>query len=126
MMVYKLTIPGRLDGLNDHIKAERINRYKGAQNKAENEAIVNVAIRQSLPGVHIKNQIDLVCKWYEKNKKRDPDNISSFGHKVILDALVRAEVLENDGWENIRSLKDEFHIDKVNPRIEVYLLEVGG
>ena len=30
-MQYKLTIPGRLPGLNELIEAERANRYKGAQ-----------------------------------------------------------------------------------------------
>ena len=32
-MQYKLTIPGRLPGLNELIEAERANRYKGAQLK---------------------------------------------------------------------------------------------
>ena len=33
-MQYKLTIPGRLPGLNELIEAERSNRYKGAQPQA--------------------------------------------------------------------------------------------
>ena len=36
-MQYKLTIPGRLPGLNELIEAERANRYKGAQLKKDAE-----------------------------------------------------------------------------------------
>ena len=36
-MQYKLTIPGRLPGLNELIEAERSNRYKGAQLKKDAE-----------------------------------------------------------------------------------------
>lgn len=60
----------------------------------------------------------------EKNKRRDLDNISSFGRKVIQDALVNCHVLKNDGWEQICGFSDEFRIDAENPRIEVRILEV--
>lgn len=57
--------------------------------------------------------------WYEPNRKRDKDNISSFGRKCIQDALVKAGVLKNDGWNEIESFSDKFFVDKKNPRIEV-------
>ena len=38
-MTYRMTIKGRLDGLNDYTKANRTNQYKGAKAKAENERI---------------------------------------------------------------------------------------
>ena len=62
--------------------------------------------------------------WYEPNKRRDLDNISSFGRKVIQDALVNLGVLENDGWQNIRGFNDEFRVSKDEPRIEVHIFEV--
>lgn len=49
-MEYLLTIPGKLNGLNDYIAAERTNRHKGAKMKADNGNIVAVAIRQCLRG----------------------------------------------------------------------------
>ena len=125
-MKYTLIIPGRLDNLNDYIRAERANRYKGAQYKANNEAIVAGAIKECLRGIHINKPVNVLFRWYEKNKRRDPDNISSFGHKVILDALVNAKVIEDDGWNYIKSIADEFYVDPENPRIDVTLLEVGG
>ena len=57
--------------------------------------------------------------WYEKNKRRDPDNISAAGKKPILDGLVEAGVLKDDGWSVIQGLEDRFIIDKVWPRVEV-------
>lgn len=84
-MTYKLTISGKLPNLNDFIKADKINRYKGG----------------------------------------DLDNISSFGRKVIQDALVKTKVLQNDGWSNIIGFCDSFSVDKDNPRIEIEIEEKG-
>nr|WP_278885619.1 RusA family crossover junction endodeoxyribonuclease [[Ruminococcus] torques] len=63
-------------------------------------------------------------KWFEKNRRRDLDNVSSFGRKVIQDALVRAHILQNDGWKEIVGFSDEFFVDAHNPRIEVEIEEV--
>lgn len=63
--------------------------------------------------------------WYERNKKRDKDNISSFGRKVIQDGLVKAGVLENDGWKQIEGFSDRFRIDEEHPRVEIEIVEVS-
>lgn len=62
-------------------------------------------------------------KWFEKNRRRDLDNVSSFGRKVIQDALVQAHTLKNDGWNEITGFSDEFFVDAHNPRIEVEIEE---
>jgi Holliday junction resolvase RusA-like endonuclease len=122
---YLLVIPGRLDNLNDYISAERTNRYKGAKMKSKNEAIVNCAILQCMRGVRIEKPVHMKYRWYEKNKRRDKDNISSYGRKVIQDSLVYSHVLKNDGWKEITGFSDEFFVDADNPRIEVLIREVG-
>lgn len=33
-------------------------------------------------------------RWFEKDRRRDLDNVSSFGRKVIQDALVECGVLK--------------------------------
>lgn len=53
------------------------------------------------------------------------DNVSSYGRKVIQDALVKSGVLANDGWANIIGFTDEFAVDKMHPRIEVEIEEVN-
>ena len=123
-MEYLLIIPGRLNNLNDYISAERANRYKGAQMKADNEAVVKAAITRSLRGVRIQKKVRMEYLWVEKNQRRDLDNISSFGRKVIQDELVKSRILQNDGWANIIGFSDSFAVDKEDPRIEVRIIEV--
>lgn len=62
--------------------------------------------------------------WYERDRRRDKDNISSFGRKVIQDGLVKAGVLANDGWAQIAGFSDEFHVDAKRPRVEIEIGEV--
>lgn len=115
----KFTIQGRLDGLNDYIKANRSNRYAGAEMKRRNEELVMLSVRK----VKIKQPVKIAFKWYEKNLRRDMDNIA-FAKKFILDALVKKEVLQDDGWKWVKGFTDEFYIDKKNPRVEVEIREV--
>lgn len=119
----KLIIKGRLPGLNEYIEAERRNRYKGAQMKREGEAMVGWAVKQS--------KLQQICKpvlmryrWFEPNRRRDKDNISGYGRKIIQDALVKMGVLKGDGWNYIEGFTDEFFVDKNDPRIEVEIEEV--
>lgn len=93
-MECKPTIPGTLPNLNDYIAAERTNRHKGAKMKADSGNIVVVAIRQCLKGVRIDKPVFMEYTWIEPSRRRDKDNISSFGRKVIQDALVSAGVLK--------------------------------
>lgn len=123
-MEYKLTISGTLPNLNDYIAAERTNRHKGAKMKADNGNIVAVAIRQYLRGVRIEKPVFMEYRWIEPSRRRDKDNISSFGRKVIQDALVSTGVLKDDGWKHIVGFSDKFEVDKENPRIEVLIKEV--
>ena len=123
-MRYTLVIKGKLSNLNDYITACRTNHYKGASVKKKNETIVKCAIYEQLGRLRIKGRVYMKYRWYEPNRRRDLDNISSFGRKVIQDALVETRVLENDGWKNIVGFSDEFYTDTENPRIEVVIEEV--
>ena len=121
---YKLIIPGKLPGLNDYIVAERTNRHKGAKMKAVNGNIVAVAIMKCMSGIRIEKPVFMEYTWIEPNKRRDKDNISSFGRKVIQDALVQCGVLKDDGWKYVVGFSDRFEVDKENPRIEVLIKEI--
>lgn len=123
-MEYKLIIPGALPNLNDYIAAERTNRHKGAKMKADSGNIVAVAIRQCLRGVRIDNPVFMEYTWIEPSRRRDKDNISSFGRKVIQDALVDTGVLKDDGWKHVVGFSDRFEVDRKNPRIEVLIKEI--
>ena len=123
-MEYLLTVPGMLNNLNDYIAAERAHRQKGAKMKASNGDIVAVAISQCLRGVRIERPVFMKYLWVEPNRRRDLDNISSCGRKVIQDSLVDAGVLKDDGWKYVVGFSDSFEVDADNPRIEVLIREV--
>ena len=117
-------IYGRLDGLNEYTKANRSNRFKGSKMKADNEAIVTQAIRR-FKLKKIKNYpIHLKITWYEKDKRRDVDNIT-FATKFIQDALVKQKILIDDSQKYINKLEHDVKVDKEYPRIEVELIENG-
>lgn len=123
-MEYLLMIPGRLHNLNDLIAAERTNRHKGAKMKADDENIVRIAIRLCMGFAVIQKPVRMDYKWVEPNKRRDLDNVSSYGRKVIQDALVKSRVLKDDGWNHVVGFSDRFEVDKNNPRIEVLIKEI--
>lgn len=123
-MEYKMIIPGRLDNLNDYISAERVHRMNGAKLKAKNQERVLQEACIQLGDVHIRTPVKMAYRWYEKDQRRDMDNISSFGRKVIQDAIVKAGILPDDGWKYIKGFTDEFFVDKKYPRIEVTITEL--
>jgi Holliday junction resolvase RusA-like endonuclease len=118
----KLTIPGRLPGLNEITDAARGNRYASAKMKKEyTELVAWCAKAARLPRME---KIDLAITWYEPNKRRDKDNIMA-GQKFIWDGLVQAGVIENDGWKQIGDILHFFAVDKANPRVEVEITDIS-
>ena len=67
-------------------------------------------------------RIRLLFQWQERKRNRDPDNVCA-AKKFVLDALVKAGVIPNDGWENIHGFTDEFLVG--TPGVEVSLREMG-
>ena len=107
-MKQKIIIRGALPGLNEYITAERTNRYKGAELKKRAESIVLRSLR-GLGKWQAEGPVYMIYHWYCADRRRDKDNVSSFGRKVIQDALVKS--------------KDRFYVDRKNPRIVVELME---
>lgn len=121
-MTHCLVIEGRLPGLNDYIDAERTHRQAAAKMKRDSQQQVIWFIKSQIRGP-LKEPVSMDYVWYEKDRRRDKDNISSFGRKVIQDALVKSGRLKNDGWDNISGHSDRYAVDKKRPRIEVYITE---
>lgn len=117
----KITISGELPGMNEIINANRNNRYAGASQKKK---ITNlVAWECKAQGIKpIDYKVDVEIHWYCKNKRKDKDNISC-GMKFLLDGLMTAGVIPNDGWNEIGDINHRFFIDKDNPRVEMFLME---
>lgn len=119
----KFTIEGRLDNLNTYTKACRSNKYMGANLKKKNEMLVKVGIMEA----HLKPvehyPVRLKIKWYEKDGRRDIDNIV-FATKFIQDALVNLRILKDDSQKYVRGLSHEVYVDADYPRIEVEIEEI--
>lgn len=120
--IYKFTIYGRLDGLNEYTKFNRYNRYAGGRMKKNNEELITNFISDALDkGLLIKNipvPVKISIEWYEPNERRDIDNIV-FAQKFIFDALVQNKILEDDNRKCIKEITHKVFTDKENPRIEV-------
>lgn len=122
--MFTLVIEGTLVNLNDYTRACRTNRFVGNEMKERTESIISSYIFQQLKGVHIHEPVRLSFRWYEPNRKRDLDNIC-FAKKFVLDALVKNNVLVDDGWRWVKGFTDEFFIDKDRPRVEVDIEGIG-
>ncbi len=122
-----LIIHGKLPNLNDYTKACRAQGKKGylagSQMKRTAETRIKKCIAEQFKGYKFKSPIRVKFRWYEPNKQRDLDNIC-FAKKFIFDALVKSETINGDGWKDVQGFTDEFFVDKINPRIEVEILEV--
>lgn len=123
---YRLTIPGRLPGLNEYTETTRANRYKGAKMKSQAQEAVKWCIYSQLHAKQIKRPVYLLFTFYELDRRRDHDNVSAFAHKVIQDALVECGTLIDDGWDCITGYMDDFAVDHEHPRIVVEFIEQEG
>lgn len=121
-MTQKIVVYGRLDGMNDLIACNRKNRYKGAEEKRVNQMLVISAIRRCKTKKVKRYPVSVEIKWYEKNERRDPDNIAA-AKKFILDAMQQAGIMRNDGRQEVLEFHDFFFTDKKNPRIEITIIE---
>lgn len=118
----RLVIPGRLPGLNEYTNDNRSNRHKGAAMKKDAQEVVQWCIMSQLQRVRFDKPVFLLFTFYEKDRRRDHDNVSSFARKVIQDALVACKVLKDDGWDQVTGYLDQFRVDPKHPRITVQFI----
>lgn len=110
-MRYKFEIKERLPGLNEYTKSNRTNKFAGATLKKKTEEHIYYYILEQLRNIKISKKVFITFTWIEENGKRDLDNIC-FAKKFILDALVKAEVLENDNKSHVSGFMDKFDYAK--------------
>jgi Holliday junction resolvase RusA-like endonuclease len=111
-----MTIPGVLPGMNEIVEAARGDKYASSKQKKEYTDIV--AWTAKAARIPHMERIDITFRWYEPNKRRDKDNITA-GAKFVMDGLVKAGIIKNDGWAQIGDISHLFDVDRHNPRVEV-------
>lgn len=119
-MKYKIIIPGELPALNEIIDASKSHHMKYAKLKKEHTESIAWIAKAGI-GKEL-NKINLYITWHCKNRRKDKDNIA-VGVKFILDGLVEAGIIKNDGWREVGTIKHNFQVDKDNPRVEVLIRE---
>lgn len=112
----------RMPGLNEYISAERANRLKAAAMKKQWTDIVCWTAASCME--RFEKPVKIRYHFYEKDRRRDKDNVSAFAHKVVQDGLVKAKVIPGDGWAWVTGWTDEFSVDPENPRVEITVEEV--
>ena len=121
--MYEIVIPGELPDFNLIIEeSKKGNRRYQPYNEIKQHHTERVAwiikskIKKPLP------KVDVEIEWICKDKRKDKDNVSGGGIKFILDGLVMAGVIKNDGWKEIGNISHTFGVAKHNPRAIVKLI----
>lgn len=119
---FRFVIPGRLPGLNEIVAASKDHfgsyaKMKRSLTKTVAAQAVATAGRTGKPRFR---RVAVFVRWVEPNRRRDKDNIEA-GIKFILDGLVEAGIIPNDGWRHVADIHHSFAVDRDNPRVEVIL-----
>ena len=115
--------------MNDIIADSKVRNgkfFKYSEMKKENDRVICLLIMSQR--LKPMNKAFFHFHWMEKTTRRDPDNIAAGGRKFILDALVHASILENDGWKNVLGWTDYFHhgnSDGVIVKMQNYRIDEG-
>ena len=112
-----LTIPGRFPNLNDYVRASH-NEHARRRMKAEADGAVAWAVlTNDVP--RLKPPVRVTVDCYEKDARRDPDNVHSMARKFVLDGLVAAGVIKDDSRKYVEQCPDRVLTDRARPRVVV-------
>ena len=126
MIVNSLFIPGPLPGLNEILDAtkRRGNKYSlkgkswsGYADMHKHWAELTAWKAKRLPRMQ---SAWIVFRWKEKHTRRDPDNIAA-AKKFLLDGLVMAGTLPDDGWAHVLGWNDVFEVNPQRPGVVIEL-----
>ena len=122
-MKYRFTIHYRLPSLNEYLNKCKFNKHVAAQFKMLHDRRIYDEVKNQLHDLKITKSVKLDITWIEENKKRDVDNVYS-AVKYILDALVKAEVLQNDNAKRVKDISNKIiYADTSEVIVEIEELE---
>jgi hypothetical protein len=126
-LTYRLWVPGPLPGINEIVEAAKGaggtgTRYSSLKARWTND----IALLAKVAHIPHMERVHLTFLWWERDRRRDPDNICGGGRKLVLDGLVRAGVIAKDGWKQLAGPDagwvDSFDVGR--PGVEVLIREV--
>lgn len=127
-MEYNLTVYGFDSGLNELLNGVFYDwRTKKMYNreKKKNDDLIIRHLRKEFKNVKLKTPIVVEYKFYVKDKRHDRMNIASAFDKSFLDALQKVGMLHNDGYDDVIGFTFDWDIDRLNPRVEVKIIETS-
>ncbi len=123
MMIVELVFEGEFPTLNKVIALSKDHYGSYSRVKKEYTEMIHWDCKKYPRPPTLTKPVKISFVWHRKDRRHDPDNVM-VGSKFILDGLVKAKVLQGDGWRHIVELNHGFRLDKKNPRVEVRLEEV--
>jgi len=118
----KIFINHKFTTLNEYIKAERTNRYLAANIKREETLAAFYSTRNYAKEIQKSDKpLKIIFRWHLKDRRIDLDN-ASFAKKFILDGLVLAKAIKNDGQGQIRAFEDCV-INSKNEGVEIEIIQ---
>lgn len=121
MNAFHFEIPGRLPGLNDMVSGTGRPWWACRKTKDKAMELIGWYLRKSnVP--KFSEPISIHINWVEKDARRDRDNVSSGGTKILLDAMQKYGIIVNDSRKWVKDIVHNTNvIDKKNPRVEVHI-----
>lgn len=116
-MTYTYTIPEVPPSNNKFIG--RTNKWAYQAEKKRWAEIINLFCRPK-PDKPVENAIVTLLYHFADKRRRDPDNFSG---KMILDGLVKARILVDDSFDNIKLVLVQGESDRNKPRT---VIEIKG
>lgn len=130
-MSLSLTYYGRLPGLNEMFNVNRSNKYMGAKMKKFGQReLANLFFFQA-GGKKATGHSTVYIRFYEKDNRRDDDNVIGAGCKLILDALTAARLIPDDSPKYVHLISERFTVKGSakhriqNQRIEIDIVPDG-
>lgn len=114
-------IPGRLPSMNQYINACKRAWFVGSAFKKKQMKLIGVfVIAHKIPV--FEKPVVMSFVWYEKDRRRDRDNIRS-AEKYVMDTLTTMKRIKNDTQKWVLDSHHKVALDPLNPRVEVTIEE---
>jgi hypothetical protein len=98
--VLRFVVSCRLPGLNDMLDWAKRHSNIYSKHKKQWTMFCGACARRGIGLKRIEFPVRVRVTWREPNRRRDPDNIHA-GIKMIMDGLVQAGILKDDGWDEV-------------------------
>ena len=105
-----------------------LNNYRNAHYQVLNKAKVNykAIIAEQLSVLEPLKKVKIHYKLFPKTRRRtDIGNVISIHKKFFEDALSESGLIPDDDYEHFVANSEDFGgVDKINPRVEIYITDL--